>query len=34
MMNKEEFRNRLLEAESSEDIVNIFKDEEENYFDV
>jgi fructose PTS system EIIBC or EIIC component len=34
MMNKEEFRNMLLEAESSEDIVNIFKDEEENYFDV
>jgi fructose-specific phosphotransferase system IIA component len=34
MMNKEDFRNRLLEAGSNEDIVNIFKDEEENYFEV
>ena len=34
MMNKEEFRSRLLEAATSDDIVNIFKEEEENYFDV
>ena len=34
MMNKEEFRNRLIDAESSDEILNIFKEEEENYFDV
>ena len=34
MMNKEEFRNKLLEAATDEEIVNIFKEEEENYFDV
>ena len=34
MMNKEEFRNKLLEAESNEEILKIFKEEEESYFDV
>ncbi len=30
LMNKEEFRNQLLEAETSEDILEIFKQEEAN----
>lgn len=34
MMNKDEFRNRLLEAESAEEILDIFHKEEENYFEV
>jgi mannitol/fructose-specific phosphotransferase system IIA component (Ntr-type) len=32
-MNKDEFRERLLEASTEEDIINIFK-EEEKHFDV
>jgi mannitol/fructose-specific phosphotransferase system IIA component (Ntr-type) len=34
MMNKEDFRNKLLEAVSNEDILKIFEQEEESYFDV
>lgn len=34
MMNKDEFRNQLLEAESNEEIIELFKKEEEHYFDV
>jgi fructose-specific phosphotransferase system IIA component len=34
MMNKDEFRNRLLEAETAEEILDIFHKEEENYFEV
>ena len=30
MMNKEEFRNQLLNADSAEDIYNLFKEEEAN----
>jgi fructose-specific phosphotransferase system IIA component len=34
MMNKDEFRNRLLEAGSSDEILEIFRKEEESYFEV
>lgn len=34
MMNKDEFRKNLIEADSNEDILKIFNEEEENYFDV
>jgi fructose-specific phosphotransferase system IIA component len=34
LMNKDEFRDRLAEAKSPEEILNIFKEEEKNYFDV
>jgi len=34
MMNKDEFRKQLLDARSNEEILEIFKKEEENYFDV
>jgi fructose-specific phosphotransferase system IIA component len=34
MMNKDEFRNKLINAESKKDIIEIFKKEEENYSDV
>jgi PTS system fructose-specific IIC component len=34
MMNKDEFREGLLKANSSEDIFELFKKEEENYFEV
>lgn len=34
MMNKDDFRNRLLEASSAEEILGIFNKEEENYFEV
>ena len=34
LMNNDEFRARLLEASSEEDIINIFKEEEEQYIDV
>jgi len=34
MMNKDEFRNMLINAESKKDIIEIFKKEEENYSDV
>jgi fructose PTS system EIIBC or EIIC component len=34
MMNNDDFRNRLIEANSSEEIFEIFRKEEENYFEV
>jgi len=34
LMNKEEFRNRLLEASSSKEILEIFRQEEATYFEV
>lgn len=34
MMNKDEFRNSLIEAKSKEEILDLFKKEEENYFEV
>lgn len=34
MMNNDEFRNKLLEAGSAEEILDIFHKEEENYFEV
>lgn len=34
MMNKDPFRNQLLNAASPEEIISLFKSEEENYFDV
>ncbi len=34
MMNKDEFRANLQKAKTSEEILNIFKKEEENYFEV
>ncbi|HSD64775.1 MAG TPA: PTS sugar transporter subunit IIA [Ignavibacteriaceae bacterium] len=34
MMNKDDFRNKLLEAGSVEEILDIFNKEEENYFEV
>ena len=34
MMNKDEFRERLIKANSSEEILELFKKEEENYFEV
>ncbi|PLX22648.1 MAG: PTS sugar transporter subunit IIA [Ignavibacteria bacterium] len=34
LMNKEELRNRLLQAASSQEILQILKDEEINYLDV
>lgn len=34
VMNKDEFRERLINSNSKEEIINIFKEEEEQYFDV
>lgn len=34
LMNKDEFRDALLEAKTSEEVLKIFKDEEKNYFDI
>ena len=34
LMNKDEFRDRLLEADSPEEVLKIFKEEEKNYFDI
>lgn len=34
LMNKDEFRSKLLKALSSEEVLKIFKDEEQNYFDI
>ena len=34
LMNKEEFRDRLLDAGSKEEVLNIFKEEEKNYIDI
>lgn len=34
MMNKDDFRERLVEAKSASEILNIFQEEEESYFDI
>ncbi|MHB8578516.1 MAG: PTS sugar transporter subunit IIA [Ignavibacteriaceae bacterium] len=34
MMNKDEFREKLIKAKTSEEILEIFRKEEENYFEV
>lgn len=34
LMNKDEFREALLEAKSSDEVLKIFRDEEKNYFDI
>ncbi|MCL5029788.1 MAG: PTS sugar transporter subunit IIA [Bacteroidetes bacterium] len=34
MMNKDEFREKLMKAKTSEEILEIFRKEEENYFEV
>lgn len=34
LMNKDEFRDKLLEAASPEEVLSIFKEEEKNYFDI
>ena len=34
MMNKDEFREKLFKAKSADEILEIFKKEEENYFEV
>jgi fructose PTS system EIIBC or EIIC component len=34
LMNKDEFRDKLLEADSPEEVLKIFKEEEKNYFDI
>lgn len=34
LMNKDEFRTKLLGAKSKEEVLKIFKDEEQNYFDI
>ncbi len=34
MMNKDEFRNKLIEADDKKQILELFKEEEENYFEV
>lgn len=34
LMNKDEFRDKLLEAKSNDEVLKIFKDEEQNYFDI
>ncbi|MBL8016373.1 MAG: PTS sugar transporter subunit IIA [Ignavibacteria bacterium] len=34
LMNKDDFRERLLEAVSPEEVLSIFKEEEKNYFDI
>ncbi len=34
MMNKDEFRQKLIDANNNEEIYEIFKQEEENYFEV
>jgi len=34
LMNKDEVRERLVDSNSKEEIINIFKEEEEQYFDV
>ena len=34
LMNKDEFRQKLIDAESSEQILEIFKEEEKSFFDV
>jgi mannitol/fructose-specific phosphotransferase system IIA component (Ntr-type) len=33
-MNKDDFRSRLLELKTEEEVLNLFKEEEKNYFDI
>ncbi|MEP7145989.1 MAG: PTS sugar transporter subunit IIA [bacterium] len=34
LMNKDEFRNKLAEAKSSEEVLTLFRNEEQSYFDI
>lgn len=34
LMNKDEFREALLDSKTSEEVLKIFQDEEKNYFDI
>ncbi len=34
LMNKDEFRSKLAEARSSEEVLTLFRNEEQNYFDM
>jgi fructose PTS system EIIBC or EIIC component len=34
LMNKDEFREKLLELKTKEEVLNLFKEEEKNYFDI
>lgn len=34
LMNKDEFREKLLDAKTTEEVLEIFKEEEKNYFDI
>ena len=34
LMNKDEFRSKLLTAKTKEEVLKMFKDEEQNYFDI
>jgi len=34
LMNKDDFREKLLQAKASDEVLNIFKEEEKNYFDI
>ncbi len=34
LMNKDEFREKLLETKNSEEVLNVFKEEEKNYLDI
>jgi len=34
LMNKEEFRDKLLDAKTKEEVLNIFREEEKNYIDI
>lgn len=34
LMNKEEFRDKLLDAKSKDEVLNIFREEEKNYIDI
>jgi len=34
LMNKEEYRDRLLDAKDKEEVLNIFREEEKNYIDI
>jgi PTS system fructose-specific IIC component len=34
LMNKDEFRDKLLHAQNKDEVLKIFKEEEQNYFDI
>jgi len=34
LMNKDEFRGKLLQANTKDEVLKIFRDEEQNYFDI